>query len=531
MALDRLLVEVYPVLLAALLAAWGAAAWACAKTARRELASVLGMRGFAAAAALFGLALAGRLALPAGHRVYFDEYEHVDIASHVASSGDLAECDASAPGLDMLEPSTWPGLFHVALGAVFAATGASERTAYRFNAFFGAAGAAVLVLAAALMFGDAPGALTAGAFAAALPTAVIYSTGADLTAFSCFWLALALLAMELCVRRPGRRTFLLLLLTLLCAAHARFENALLIPVAAFRLSRSDAWREALAPAESRLALGAAAAGLLPLAALVWRDRAAGIPGFGDPAGAALTHLAADLPADLRWLLAWPWFWLLAAPALAAAAFRPSRSEKAALWPLAACSAGYLVVYACFFRGDFSHGTEDRYAVSVLMPLFAAAACGVKRLPLSARGRRAAAAGAALLFVGLSWPRYAPRLEPAHQAEDILLHGPVAALPPGTWTAAFSAPAVASTAGRPVVSIAALEEDWPAWRRRLAGAPVALLEDFWWAKRPAQAAEAERLLSQGRDERITASIDAGPGLVYRLALFSPRRSLAEGPRAR
>lgn len=504
---DRFLAGVYPFLLWGLLLAWAAAAAAAAPQARKLLGPVLGRRGFLALAAVALLAFLGRWAAGFGHRVFFDELEHLNAAASLASGRGWTQTLARLPGLDVGTPPTWPGLFHAALAPVLLVFGPGSQTAFVFAAASGALACAAAGAAAALLFSDALAALAAAALLAALPEHFVYSTNADLTAFSSLWLALSLAAAELHARARKKETLLLAVLTLACAAHARFENLLLAPVCLWSLRRAASRRELLAAA------GALAACAAPLALLVLRNRALALPGF-DGSGSVLAHLSANVPADLGYLFGSAAAWLALIPALAAAAYDPGE-DAARLKRLAAVSALYLLVYASFFRGDFSKGTEDRYAVSVLLPLVLVAGRGLGRLPLPARGRAAAAAALLCLLIGGSWPRYRPALEPAHAAElDVL--AAAAELPAQAVVVAFSAPAVAARTARDVVAASLLLEDPAFWLARLEGRPVFALKDFWWARRPAEAARLEGLLSRGRRPMQERAVSG-----YALAPFEPR----------
>ena len=177
--------------------------------------------------------------------------------------------------------------------------------------------------------------------------------------------------------------------------------------------------------------------------------------------------------------------------------------------LAALAAASFLLYGGFFRGRFDTGTEDRYALTVLLPLSVAAA--------SALGP--AAAPAALLAAGLSWR--APEAPPAeHEASRRFLERSSPLIPERAYVAAFNPPFVREVAGRPAAAAYLLLEDLPAFEasRARAGADprLVLYKDWAWRSRPEEAARLEKALEPGYE----ASPLAGDGLDS-LILLTPR----------
>lgn len=475
----------YPAALALLLAGWLAL-----------LPSALGRLGRRCSpdavrllVALVFAALALRLAGGPAHRVYYDEFEHIDIARHLAASGAFAETLAGGlPGYDVLGRSSWPGGHHVALAGFLTLGGSS----FLWSALLSSLTAVFVFWAALELFDDERGALAAAFLWAALPLAVSYGRASDLTSSSLFWIAASLAALHAREREPGLNAFAAV--TLAYAVNVRPENALLLAYGA------------LLRAPLTVLLPAAAAAAFP-AAIALGNRAEALPGYSASTTAPLAHLARQLLPNLRWLAERAEFRLILIPsALAAFLRRPALR-------LAALAAAFFLLYNCFFRGRFDTGTEDRYALSVLLPLAVAAAGTLGP----------AAVPAALLAAGLA-AAGAPPPDAEREASRRFLERSAKLIPERAFVAAFNPSFVREVAGRPSAWTFLILEDLPrfeAERARVGAAPeLVLYKDWAWRSRPEEAARLEKALSAG----YGATPLAGNGLDA-LVLLTPK------PRAR
>lgn len=484
------LARCYPAALALILAAWLVLLPPALGRLRRRLASAR-PRTALWLAALVLAALALRLAAGPAHRVYNDEFEHLDIARHLSQSGSFSTTLAGGlPGYDVLGRPTWPGGHHVALAAVFKLFGAGAASAFAWSALLSALSALFVFWAGLELFDDERGALAAAFAWGVLPLLVRYGLAADLTSATVFWNAAALAALHARQNEPSPLLDAFASLTLIFAVQVRPENSLLIGYAV--LLR-------VPPAVSLPALIGAA---VP-AAIALANRADALPGYSAASTTPLSHLARQFLPNLRWLAGHAEFWLLLAPAAAAAFLKRPAARLAAL------SAAFLLLYGCFFRGRFDTGTEDRYAVSVLLPLAVAAAGMLSH----------AAVPAALLAAGLAWGvPSAPDAE--HEAARRFLERSAKLIPERAFVAAFNPPFVREVSGRPAAWAYLILEDLPAFegaRARVGSArELVLYKDWAWRSRPGDAARLERALGTGYDSRPLA--DNG---LDSLILLTPR----------
>ncbi len=464
------LARLYPAALALLLAGWLALLPSAAGRLRRRIALARPRTGYWLAAILLA-ALALRLAAGPAHQVYDDEFEHLDIAHHLAASGAFATTLVGGlPGYDVLGRPTWPGGHHVALAVIFKLLGAGARTAFVWSALLSVFSALFVFWAALELFEDERGALAAAFAWAVLPLAVRYGCASDLTSSTLFWNAAALAALHARENEPGLRLDAFAALTLAVSVQVRPENALLIGYAA------------LLRAPSRVYLPALAGAAIP-AAIAFANRADALPGYSAATTAPLAHLARQILPNLRWLTSHAEFWPLLLPA-AIGAFMKRPAAR-----LAALSAALLILYCGFFRGRFDTGTEDRYALTVLLPLAVAAASMLS----------SAAVPAALLAAGLAWGGPgAPDAE--HEASRRFLAHSARLIPERAYVAAFNPSFVREVARRPTAWAFVLLEDLPAFEaaRALAGADprLVLYKDWAWRSRPDEAARLEKSLAAG-----------------------------------
>ncbi|PIR18906.1 MAG: hypothetical protein COV48_04940, partial [Elusimicrobia bacterium CG11_big_fil_rev_8_21_14_0_20_64_6] len=220
--------RLYPVALALTLAAWLGFLPSAADHFRRRLASARPRTGCWLAAILLA-ALALRLTAGFSHRVYYDEFEHLDIARHLAATGQFAETLAGGiVAYDVLSRPTWPGGHHTALAVIFKLFGASALTAFLWSAFLSTLSALFVFWAALELFDDERGALAAAFIWGVLPLAVRYGTACDLTSATLFWNAASLAALHARKREPGPRLDAFAALTLAYAVQVRPENMLLL---------------------------------------------------------------------------------------------------------------------------------------------------------------------------------------------------------------------------------------------------------------------------------------------------------------
>ncbi len=462
-----------PLTAALLLAGIGAAVWArkglkdaIAETWRREALLMLLVISAGSALARFLLA-------EPGHRVW-DELVQLNMAHNLFRMGSYGESLAGGAALDVVSsPRYWPPAMAVLLTPVFGLFGYGETRVFALNLVLGSAAVPLLGLAAGVLLADARAGLAAAVLLGALPPHFEYSAGGSNAILSTTLIAAALLAAAAAKAKPTKALTWLALLCAAAAAHARVENALLLPWA-FLL-----WRRRPTVPEAAFAFLAAA---LPLGLLIAANRADVAQVYSGAAGT----LASRLIGNLRYLLlGHGGLWLAAI-----SAFFLCKRERAVMASLAALAAGYFVLYSAHAFGDLGAVDGERHALQ-LHVLAAAAAAG-----LAARWRVGAAAGVAgaLAVSALAWAGAGARFGPDRELAEKLAWASEAAdsLQPETYVITAQPALFVSIAGQPAVSSRLLLED-PAFLDKLPAA--VLFEDYWRRRDPGTAARLDAQLDK------------------------------------
>lgn len=505
------LVYGYPVLLAAVFSALIVLLALNARGLAAACGAAIGPRGRAVVVALFVLALALRVWLsPHAHQVYFDEFDHLDVAGNLARGGALARtlvggrADAS-----ILAPTLWPGGWHLLLGAGLRLSGFAEGTAFALNALLGALTVPLLAFAGALLMREEKAGLLGAALLCLHPVHLQYSGAGDATAASIFAVALVLACAAFHRDRREDRSYWLLLAALSWAAHVRFEHALLLPLA-FAFRRGAKTR----PAAELACLLA----MLPLVMLLWSNRAGNVPGFADSLSTMTAQLARNAPVNILYLLDPRTGLFLIVPGLFALARSENRRRET--WLMAGLAFAYLILYSSYHLGRFPESSQSRYALAVFVPLLILAGLGLTR------------GGAIALFLcgyGITaYAGYTAQSSPLLAREEAFLRASAPLLPATAFVIAGSPAAVLATTRRPALSAHwCLSEPEQCADLRARDAELVLLKDYLWHLRAAETAPLEKRLRAEYDFAVLteATLDRKTYGFYLLT----RKSAAPGRR--
>ena len=510
-----ILARLYPALLAALLAAWLILLPSALGRLRRRLSAARRGTGYMLLLLVAGALVLRLTAVRPQHLVYYDEFDQLDSARRLAATGvNAGTLVGGLTGFDVYGPMTWPAGHPVALAAVFKVFGDATSVAFAWSAVLSALTVLFVFWAALELFGDERGAFAAAFLWAVSPLALRYGGACDSTTPSLFWCAAAFASLAARESEPGPGLDAFAAASLAYAVQVRFENALLLVYAAFAVRR-------------RALLFPAAVGLLFPAMIEWADHLtnlAAMPPLPESAAPWAELLREALPpsyynpganflsqafGNLAFLAAPVSLGLIAAPAAAASLGRaPARR-------LALFAAALFVLYACYYHGAFARDTDDRYYLSLLLPLSLAAAPALS----------AAAIPAVLLAAGLAC-RPALGAAPVHEASLRFLARSAPLLPARAYVLAFNPPFVREAAGRPA-AWAELPLEAPAvfdrGRTLARAAPeLVLFKDWAWRKRFDDAQRIEAFLRARYVERTLAAEARPNDETDELILLTPRR---------
>lgn len=438
-------------------------------------------------ALLFAAGLLARLLLaPKGPRVFYDEYEHLDLAWNLASRGVFAGTMASIPErLNVDFAPLWPPLAHLHYAALFLARGFSETSIHGLNA--------VLSSSAALLAGGP----VAAALLAFSPVSIMYAGTADLASVSLLWSALAWLAVLRAEKEGDAVSLWSAGLTLAAAVHARPDGWLLLPPSLWLLL-SRRGRAAAGPA------ALAALSSLPLFLLAWGARAAGHDGYGDSWSSLLARVPAQAAGNAGFFLQPPRLILLGLGTYGLWRRRAERPAQA----LALSALLYFGLYAAYPTSAFTRGSGDKYALALELPL--ALLAGGAAVP--------GARGLLVLYAALGVMSIAPARDAGYAASDAFLRKVSGALD-GTPVLSFVPPAPRVVHGAAVLhpvlllekGLNALDPD---------GRGFLVLRDESWERRPETSERVNTLIRTLYTEEVLFAEEAG-GRRRALTRLTPR----------
>jgi hypothetical protein len=167
--------------------------------------------------------------LPHIHRVYWDEYYHINLAQNILSSGNFYTClSGDDISCEVAKASEWVPGFHVALSFVFQFFGDSADNAFLFNIGVSSLSIFVFFLLFQLIFNNPAYALIAAGVWSLVPAHLTFSTNASTDISSVFCILTVLLFWNIFLRKRSLRVFLLFIATLSYTVNTRIENVLLL---------------------------------------------------------------------------------------------------------------------------------------------------------------------------------------------------------------------------------------------------------------------------------------------------------------
>lgn len=186
-----------------------------------------------AVAAVVIIAAGIRLFLvPHRHQVFYDEYEHLDIARNMAESHKFARCNFRLDGRCLSYSITqWLPMHHFLLSGLFALFGPQENVAFGYNCVIGAVSAAALFFAAYLITASCGISLIAAILLTFFPLHLIFSGTSSLEVTSLFWLLVLMVSLFYYRINSSVRSLYLVIASLLLCLYVRPENIVLLPLA------------------------------------------------------------------------------------------------------------------------------------------------------------------------------------------------------------------------------------------------------------------------------------------------------------
>lgn len=169
--------------------------------------------------------------VPQTHYVYFDEFEHINVAQNILYNDRLCECfDGNNKVCNLCFGMPRPPGYHTFLSLIFEVFGDSERMAFLANITM-ASLSVVLMFFLIYMFSKSQIASIAGAFLFSLvPVHLKFSGSTSMEILSIFLVILSMIILELYIKHKRANIFLLFVLVFAFAVSSRIENVLLVPI-------------------------------------------------------------------------------------------------------------------------------------------------------------------------------------------------------------------------------------------------------------------------------------------------------------
>jgi len=179
---------------------------------------------------VFILALFLRLFfIPHMHYVFYDEYEHINIAKNMSENKIFARCNFYLDGkcFEYDLPQWVPG-YHFLLSLVFSLFGISESVAYDFNAVLGSVSVIILFLTTFLISNEVGVSLVSALLLTFLPLHLRFSGNSSLEITSSLFILLSILSALVYLRLKTNRSFFFFVIVNSFTLLLRTENGLVL---------------------------------------------------------------------------------------------------------------------------------------------------------------------------------------------------------------------------------------------------------------------------------------------------------------
>lgn len=166
--------------------------------------------------------------VPHIHYVFYDEYEHLDIAKNMAAARVFARCNFFAKGQCLVyDMPQWVPGYHFLLSLMFKLFGTGDFVAYNFNVVLGTLSVVVIFLLTFLLTEKKSVALLAALLLSVLPIHLKYSGNSSPEMLSSLFMMLTVLASLIWMKNYSSRAIFLFLASFFYLLFIRPENGLI----------------------------------------------------------------------------------------------------------------------------------------------------------------------------------------------------------------------------------------------------------------------------------------------------------------
>lgn len=167
--------------------------------------------------------------IPHTHHVYFDEFEHINIAENMLYQG---KCCVTSKGIDSMceeyRIQFWFPAHHSILAILFSIFGNSEQVAYNLSATIGSLSIFVIFLMVYLLFNNQVVALYSAFLFSLIPVHLKYSGASEMGVTSLLFMLLTILTSLIYLKSKDIKSLLFLIVIVALTVYTRPENMMLL---------------------------------------------------------------------------------------------------------------------------------------------------------------------------------------------------------------------------------------------------------------------------------------------------------------
>ncbi len=337
-----------------------------------SLFSCLNRRGALALTLIFLSGLVLRVwGMPHAHTVFYDEFEHINIAQNIDHAGRFSVCqEGGSESCARYQLLPWPPGHHILLSLFFRMFGHAESVAYHLNAVIGALTIPLVFLLFVLKTGSSRLSLVGALLFSLIPAHLRFSGSSALCVLSIFSIVGCLIYLELFLKNKTFLLFVSFLASLLFALYVRPENFLMVfvcgAVLGVFLERPGA---ILLRRPYVLAIAVFFLLTVPLAQLIYYGahifRA---PGWSDPLWTRGLYLLKNSVVNVFYFFSFYFVSPLYIVLAVAGARRLFRADRKYFWVNLLFFAVFFVFYSSYHIGAMMSWDSSRYSLVLFIPL-------------------------------------------------------------------------------------------------------------------------------------------------------------------
>ncbi len=467
-------------------------------------------KAWVALLAVIVLGLAVRLfIIPHTHQVYFDEFDHINVAENILFADKFSGCAAGTfDHCQSYNLIPWLPGYHTFLSLIFSLFGNSEGVAFNTNAVIGSLSIGLVFLLVFLVYKDLRLGLVASFLFSFIPVHLKFSGTNSLEILSLFFLLLAMILFELYAQKRKFSLFLLFLAVVLYTLHIRPENSLLIlffPVYWWFKPRHEPVK--VFTSRDFIALFIFLVALCPLAILLFRINSTfDAIGWNEPFLTKLLNIKSNFVPNLRFFIDPAFNSIIFFIFCLSGSLRLYFNARRQLWVYTLFFLLFFFTYSSYMNGNLLRGDSSRYSLILYIPLIFIAVNGIKFILEKVRINKGILIFLiVIIFLASLAPAkkfvFAKNEQNGFSSEYEFILSMADKLPGQTYIISYSTSAIISSIHKKAI----MPDEFMRQKNILATAKnLILFKDFWWQKNFRESARLEEVLKKEYDFQLLGS---------------------------